>query len=113
MSKMSSPNQIPPGQLFRRWHHSFEEDRGDIQVFRPANYAFPRARGRVGLEFRADGTSIRYGIGRGDAPTTEPGRWQMVGSNRIQVQSQAGTAASVNNLEIVRLDENVLEVRQV
>jgi hypothetical protein len=109
---MSSPNQNPPAQLFKRWHHSHEEDHDDIQVFRPADYALPRARGRMGIEFRPDGTSTRYGIGRGDAPTIEPGRWQMIGSNRIQVQSQAAAGARVSNLEIVRLDDNVLEVRQ-
>jgi hypothetical protein len=92
-----------PSQLFKHWQHSFEEDHGDIQVFRPAEYPFPPARGRAGIEFRPDGTSIRYAIGRGDAPTPQPGRWQMNEQNRLQM---AG-----GNLEIVRVDDSILEVR--
>ena len=92
-----------PAQLFKHWQHSFEEDHGDIRVFRPAEYPFPPARGRAGIEFRPDGTSVRYAIGRGDAPTPQPGRWQMSDQNRLQM---AG-----GNLEIVRVDDSILEVR--
>jgi hypothetical protein len=108
---MSPQNDIPPAQLFKHWQHSFEEDHGDVQVFRPAEYPFPPARGRAGLEFRPDGTSIRYAIGRGDAPSAQPGRWQMTGQNRLQLQSQGGSGGG-GNLEIVRVDDSVLEVRQ-
>ena len=109
---MSPQHPTPPTQLFKHWQHSFEEDRGDIQVFRPTEYPFPPARGRDGIEFRPDGTSIRYAIGRGDAPAPQPGRWQMTGQNKLQLQSQGGSGAAGNNLEIVRVDDSILEVRR-
>lgn len=108
----SSQNQTPPAQLFKHWQHSFEEDHGDIQVFRPAEYPFPPARGRAGIEFRSDGTSVRYAIGRGDAPSAQLGQWRMTGQNRLQVQSQASSEAAGGNIEIVRVDDSILEVRQ-
>src|SRR5450432_3246848 len=36
----SAMMDIPAG-LFKRWGHSFEEDKADVQVYRPAGYNFP------------------------------------------------------------------------
>ena len=101
----------PPNPLFRRWQHSFEEDHGDIQVYRPAEFNFPPARGRSGLEFRPDGAYIRYAIGRGDAPAPQPGRWRMAAPNRLEIQQQS-TGAAEQSMEIVRVDDQILEIRQ-
>jgi hypothetical protein len=59
------------------WTHSAEEDHDGISVYRRDDYAFPPARGRRGVEFRADGTFVPLMIGRGDAPQAWPiaGRW--------------------------------------
>ena len=56
--------------------HSVEEDHDGISVYRRDDYAFPPARGRRGVEFRADGTFVPLMIGRGDAQQAGPaGRW--------------------------------------
>ena len=41
--------------LAKTWIHSHEEDKGGLQVFRPADYAFPPARGRDALHLEAGG----------------------------------------------------------
>lgn len=47
-------------QLSGSWTHSFEEDEGDIQVYRPSNsFAFPPARrARETLEFAMPGQIV-------------------------------------------------------
>ncbi len=68
----------PDHRLFQRWIHSYEEDHDDVLVFRPADFAFPPARGRDGLEFRADGTYVDWAIGAGDAADPREGSWRSV-----------------------------------
>ena len=50
-----------------------------MTVYRRDDFAFPPARGRRGVEFRADGTFVEWLIGRGDAPEGRTGRWQPSG----------------------------------
>lgn len=107
---MAPSDKIPSQQLFRHWQHSFEEDRGDVQVYRPADYEFPPARGRDGIEFRPDGTAVRYAIGRGDAPSPQPAQWHITGPNQLQFQSQGSSRDET--IEIMRVNDEVLEVRR-
>ena len=75
--------QLQP--LFRRWTHSHEEDTAESQVFRPANYPFPPARGRVSYEFRPEG-ELRYGgIGPTDRQTSSSGTWNLEDDGRTLV----------------------------
>jgi hypothetical protein len=100
-----------PGALFQKWMHSFEEDSGGVQVYRPEGFAFPRARGRPGIEFHVDGTVTEWRIGRGDAPTGVQGRWQVERPNEIRVTpSDAGGAAFT--LEIVECTDQILKVKR-
>jgi hypothetical protein len=48
--------------LLVRWMHSHEEDTDATEIYRPAEYAFPPARGRIGYEFIPDGQAIYLGI---------------------------------------------------
>jgi hypothetical protein len=64
----------PPPELFRRWVHAREEDKGDLRVYRPAGSDLPPARGRRGIEFRPDGEMLVYAPGPADKPTASPGR---------------------------------------
>jgi hypothetical protein len=56
-------------ELSGRWVHAHEEDEGDVQVYRPAGYDLPPARGRRGIEFRPDGEVVVLGPGPADKPT--------------------------------------------
>jgi hypothetical protein len=96
-----------PRCLFRRWTHSFEEDSGGVTVYRPPEYSFPRARGRAGLEFRANEEFIDWKIGPGDAPVAVPGAWQEQSETQVRVTG----AEPARVFEIVQCDDLVLKVR--
>jgi hypothetical protein len=95
-------------QLFRRWGHSFEEDHDDVRVYRPAEYDFPRARGRDGIEFRPDGSYIDWVVGPGDAREPRGGRWRPEGDGRIRVTTAADQERVV---EVLSVSPDRLELR--
>lgn len=100
-----------PGPLFQKWMHSFEEDAGDVQVYRPEAYSFPRARGRAGIEFHADGTFTEWRIGRGDAPAAVQGRWHVDRPNEVRVTFSDGRSAPFT-LDIVECTDQILKVKR-
>ncbi len=77
-------------QVLGHWGHSFEEDDAGVQVYRPAGYAFPLARGRAGLEFRAGGELVEWAIGPGDGSEPRPGRWWCDDTGRVRLQTPDG-----------------------
>jgi len=94
-----------------QWMHSFEEDSGDLRVYRPQNYPFPPARGRDGMEFLADGTFVDRGIGPTDAHQETRGRWEYLGSGQVRI-SAPGTRQAERTIEIVECGEQKLCIRQ-
>lgn len=84
-----------PGCLPGRWLHSHEEDIGGVEVFRPAAYAFPPARGRTGYEFTADGRATYLGIAAADGPTQLPGHWAFEATDRISITTEDSRARPV------------------
>jgi hypothetical protein len=101
-----------PDEIFRKWLHSFEEDRDDIIAYRPTSFPFRPTRGRDGIEFRRDGEFIDWVIHPTDRGLLEvKGRWQMVGPRRVRISfERVGQRQRV--LEIIRCDEEKLEVQQ-
>lgn len=102
-----------PSCLFQYWVHSFEEDTEGVTVYRPADYAFPPARGRRGMELAADGTFVDHPVGRGDAPDTVPGHWRLVDSRQLAISFPQSSGRPDRDLEILRCDKDILEVRPV
>lgn len=76
---------LPP-ELFRRWVHSREEDRDDVQVFRTEHFAFPPSFGRDGMELHPDGTFVQHDLGPADGTVAVPGRWARESALRIAVR---------------------------
>jgi len=99
-----------PNEIFRKWMHSFEEDKDGIIVYRPTEYDFPRARGRDGIEFRPDGVFIYWGIGPTDASRRINGHWKTEGPGRVLVSFEGNVQPS-RTLEILQIDEGILKVR--
>lgn len=58
------------------WIHSYEEDSGKINVYRPQNYDFPPSRGREGFEFKEEGLFKKYVIAPADGINTINGKWR-------------------------------------
>ncbi len=96
-----------PEDLAKRWSHSFEEDHDGVRVYRPGDYPFPPARGRDGLDLRADGTYDDIGVGRGDAGSARPGTWRADGDT-LRLAPGTGGERSV---DIVHVAPDRLELR--
>ena len=95
----------------KRWVHSFEEDTGDVKVYRPATYPFPRARGREGIEFLPEGSVVYSAIGRGDAPEPIRGQWRAEESGPVEIAFE-GQAREPRRLEIVEAGDDILRLRE-
>jgi hypothetical protein len=92
------------GVMCQQWLHSHEEDSPGVEVYRPRDFPFPRARGRAGLEFRPDGSFVRIAIGRGDAREPHEGRWAMADPEVVEVREPRGG----QRLRIVSLESDRL-----
>ncbi|GAA4062557.1 hypothetical protein [Actinomadura miaoliensis] len=84
----------------KRWLHSHEEDHGDVRVYRPADFPFPRSRGRHGFELRDDGTAVEHYSGPDDRPRTRTGRWRAETPDRVRL-SFPGERPRETTLEIL------------
>ena len=99
-------------QLRGSWTHSFEEDQGDVLVYRPSySFAFPPARGRDTLEFGEGGELTEQRPGPDDRPRAMAGRWKALGMNRYQLSGAANVPSRV--IEIIEHTPEVLRIRRV
>ena len=93
--------------LANTWVHSHEEDSSGTQVFRPADYDFPPARGRDRLGLEPDGALIKSVPGPDDRSTTQPqGSWRVEGK-KLVLRHQDGRNAQYA-IESVDPDKLVL-----
>jgi hypothetical protein len=94
--------------LAKSWVHSHEEDKEGVQVFRPASYPFPPARGRDALRLDADGSLMKSIPGPDDRTSTQPaGCWKVRGKKLI-LEQQGGTS---KEYVIERVDPDKLLLR--
>jgi hypothetical protein len=95
------------------WTHSFEEDQGDVLVYRPTHsFAFPPAqRGRETLEFGAGGSLTERAPGPDDRPRDTVGRWTALGINRFRLSLTAGAPDRV--IEVVEQTPAIRKMRKV
>jgi hypothetical protein len=100
-----------PTCMLKHWIHSHEEDTPDLRVYRPANYAFPPSRGRVGFEFHEGGTLDYYAIGRADGSEQLSGSWKIEGSNVIKINVNSQRIQPFD-LQVVACDDQALKVRR-
>ncbi len=98
-----------PRAIFQHWRHSFEEDSGGVEVFRPDGASLPPARGRDGFEMRADGTFIQEDIGPADGIVMVPGRWTLLGPARVAAFFDG--ARPDYAFEVLEVDDSVLRRR--
>jgi hypothetical protein len=79
-----------PAAIARHWVHSHEEDEGGTQVFRPADFPLPPARGRDALALDSDGTLRRSIPGPDDRSSQLPtGSWKLDG-RRLILRQEGG-----------------------
>lgn len=80
--------------LVGRWVHSHEEDTDDLRVYRPADFSFPRSRGRTSIDLREDGTYSRRAPGPVDVPVETGGQWRLAG-DRLELDDDVWELGSV------------------
>jgi|SRR4029077_6684292 hypothetical protein len=107
---MNTMNQGSP-PITGSWTHSFEEDEGDILVYRPTNsFAFPPSRrGREVLLF-ASGEMTMLTPGPDDRPRDSGGRWGALGMNRFGFGGTQNSPAQV--IEVIESTPDILKIRQ-
>lgn len=90
------------------WTHSFEEDQGDIQIYRPAqSFAFPPSRrGRETLDFEVPGMLVSSAPGPDDRPVQSSANLSALGMNRFRI-------GDAQVIEVVEQGADVLKVRRV
>lgn len=94
------------------WTHSFEEDQGDVLVYRPTDsFAFPPARGRETLRFGERGELTERMPGPDDRPRDTTGHWTALGMNRFRLCDTAGAPGRV--IEVVEHTPNILKIRKL
>jgi hypothetical protein len=103
--------KILPEVLHQCWVHSHEEDTATEMVFRPAHYAFPPSRGRVGFDLKPDGTYADIGIAPADGPSRTEGTWQLLGADTLALQS-GGQEKTQRALKIVSADSDRLIIKR-
>ena len=71
--------------LQQHWAHSYEEDTQDTLVYRPSDYQFPPARGRLGFEFLPAGAFVYFPIAPQDGSDKFTGRWAVVSPTKVDI----------------------------
>ena len=96
--------------LYKRWVHSYEEDRDDGAVFRPASFDLPPARGRRSIELRGDGSYVEAFPGPADVPQQAAGRWSLEG-DRLALEPKGDQPAEA--WRVLAAEEDRLLLRRL
>ena len=113
-NSVNMPQKSLTLEVFRhRWVHSFEEDSGDGQVYRPQSWDFPLSRRpREAFELRADGTAELFLPGAADRPESAKTSWsEEEGELIIHIPKKGGRGPST--LRILESAADKLLVRRV
>jgi len=98
---------LDKGALHQRWMHSREEDTDTEIMFRPANYNFPRSRGRTGFELKNNGKLIEIGTAPTDAQQEAEGTWRLEADNKLAFYRGSESEPS-QVLQILSADKHLL-----
>jgi hypothetical protein len=107
--------QLPPEIYEKKWIHSYEEDKDDIQVYHTSTFNFPLSRGRMGFEIEKNGTFIQYGNGPDDRQKKVEGNWTIgegEETNTIKIDFAADKPIKPYNMKIILCNNDVLRIRK-
>jgi hypothetical protein len=96
--------------LAQTWRHSQEEDQGAVQVYRPASYPFPPARGREGYTFAPGGQLTKLAIAPTDGTLPLPGHWRWASARTLHLKFDDPSQQD-SRLEVLELTSDVLKVK--
>jgi hypothetical protein len=118
VSSCHATNQMPAQalqhpqakDLTQTWRHSQEEDQGDIQVYRPASYTFPPARGREGYIFAPGGQLTQLAIAPTDGALPLPGHWRWANARALHLTFDDPSQQDCR-LEVLELTPSILKIK--
>lgn len=61
--------------IIGEWKYSYEDNKDDIQAYRPVGFSFPPSRGRTGITINKDGSCTKTGIAPTDGFVNYSGKW--------------------------------------
>jgi hypothetical protein len=94
------------------WKHSYEDNEGDVWVYRPENYDFPPSRGRAGFQLFADGRFVELAIAPTDGIEARQGTWTK-GSSETQLQIRFANSPEHNfEMEVLEVQKNILKIKR-
>jgi hypothetical protein len=96
--------------LTQTWRHSQEEDQGAVQVYRPASYPFPPARGREGYTFAPGGKLTKLAIAPTDGTLPLPGRWRWVSAQALHLTFD-DPSQQESRFEVLELTSDILKIK--
>ena len=106
-------NTLEAELLGKTWLHSYEEDEGDIMVYRPNTYDFPPSRGRTGFALEEGGVLKQYDIAPTDGLEEHVGKWTQLNKDKVQVHFEGnGKPAENYTLNIISVQEGILKVKK-
>lgn len=103
-------DELPDKLIGHTWLLSYEENKDDVQVYRPDTYAFPLSYGRPGFSFGPDGQFTQLDIAPADGLEAHKGKWTPL-SNDVFYISFDDNKKSNYKLHIISLDNDVLQVK--
>jgi hypothetical protein len=107
-------NPLDNELIGKTWLHSYEEDEGDVMVYRPNSYDFPPSRGRTGFALEEGGILKQYDIAPTDGLEEHVGKWTQLNKDKVRVQFEGnGRPAQDYILNIVSVKEGVLKVKKI
>ena len=97
---------LQPNGLSGTWAHSFEEDEGEVQVYRPHDtFPFPPSRqGRETLDFQGAGQVVSGMPGPDDRQVRSPAGVTALGMNRFRL-------GDARVIEVLEAGPEVLRIR--
>ena len=107
--------QLPPEIYEKKWIHSYEEDKDDIQVYHTSTFNFPLSRGRMGFEIEKNGTFTHYGIGPDDRQKKVEGNWTIGEGeepNTIKIDFAKDKPIKPYIMKIISYENNTLTVKK-
>jgi hypothetical protein len=110
MTAISDTVHQLPESIFQHWTHSFEEDSSGVEVFRPDGVSLPPSFGRDGFEMYANGTFIQQDIGPADGIVQVPGRWALLGLDRVAAFFDG--ARPDYSFDVLEVNDSVLRRRR-
>ena len=110
---MVRPGPQVPRELLKTWIHSYEEDQGDIRVYRPSGFNFPPSFGREGFSILRGGRFVQYDIGPADGTVEIPGTWRL-GANHVLLVTLRRTETTEQRtyrIQIISLEADRIKLR--